>query len=117
MIKELSYKNNKVEINMDTNKAIHKAIEIDTEDYKILKNVLEKYPYKFYAYGSRAKGKARRYSDLDIYSIEKMEGNDLIYLKWDLEDSDITIKVDVIDPSRCSEEFRELIKEDLVEIK
>ncbi|MBY0580689.1 MAG: nucleotidyltransferase domain-containing protein [Rickettsiales bacterium] len=102
---------------MDTNKAIHKAIEIDTEDYKILKNVLEKYPYKFYAYGSRVKGKARRYSDLDIYSMEKMEGNDLINLKWDLEDSDITIKVDVIDPSRCSEEFKELIKEDLVEIK
>ena len=95
----------------------NKLIELGVEDYNILKEVLERYPYKFYAYGSRVKGEAKRYSDLDIFCKEKMKENDLINLKWDLEDSDITIKVDVIDPGRCSEEFRELIKEDLVEIK
>ena len=92
------------------------SIELDKEDYKILKEVLSKYPYRFYAYGSRVKGKARKYSDLDIYCKEEMEGEDMFNLKWDLEDSDIAIKVDVLDPSVCSEEFRELIKEDLVEI-
>ena len=95
----------------------NKLIELGVEDYNILKEVLERYPYKFYAYGSRVKGESKRYSDLDIFCKEKMKENDLINLKWDLEDSDITIKVDVIDPGRCSEEFRELIKEDLVEIK
>ena len=46
-----------------------------------------------------------------------MEDEDMMNLKWDLEESDITIKVDVLDSGVCSEEFRELIKEDLVEIK
>ena len=101
----------------NNDKKINKLIELNKEDYKILMRVLKKYPYKFYAYGSRVKGKARKYSDLDIYCNEKMEDVDMMNLKWDLEESDITIKVDVLDPSVCSEEFRELIKEDLVEIK
>jgi hypothetical protein len=35
----------------------------------------------------------------------------------DLEDSDITIKVDVLDVDSCSSEFREIIEQDLVEIR
>ena len=102
---------------MNSNIKGEKGIDLDQEDYEILMRVLKKYPYKFYAYGSRVKGKARKYSDLDIYCNEKMEDVDMMNLKWDLEESDITIKVDALDPSVCSEEFRELIKEDLVEIK
>ncbi len=102
---------------INTNRKVQKVIDLDQEDYEILIRVLRKYPYKFYAYGSRVKGKARKYSDLDIYCKERMEDEDMMNLKWDLEESDITIKVDVLDPGVCSEEFRELIKEDLVEIK
>ncbi|WP_323733446.1 nucleotidyltransferase family protein [Candidatus Bandiella euplotis] len=102
---------------MNSSREAQKEIELGQEDYEILMRVLKKYPYKFYAYGSRVKGKARKYSDLDIYCKERMEDEDMMNLKWDLEESDITIKVDVLHPSICSEEFRELIKEDLVEIK
>jgi len=91
-----------------------KKIQIEKSDFTILKEVLLKYPYKFYVYGSRVSGKARRYSDLDIYCKEKMEGMDLIELKMDLEDSDITIKIDVLDVDSCSSEFREIIEQDLV---
>ena len=102
---------------MNTNKETHKVIKLDKDDYEILKSVLKKYPHKFYAYGSRVKGKARRYSDLDIYCRDKMDNEDIFNLQEDLEDSDIAIKVDVLDPSMCSEEFRKLIMQDLVEIK
>jgi predicted nucleotidyltransferase len=101
---------------MSLSKSENKGIEIDAEDYEILKSVLKKYPYKFYAYGSRVKCKARRYSDLDIYCEDKMGDEDMMNLKWDLEESDMTIKVDVIDASICSKEFVKMIKEDLVEI-
>ena len=92
-------------------------IQIEDSDFKILKGVLKKYPYKFYAYGSRVKGKARKYSDLDIYCKEKMKEMDLIELKMELEDSNITIKVDVLDVDSCTSEFREIIEKELVEIK
>ena len=92
-------------------------LELDKEDYKILKEILKKYPYMFYAYGSRVKGKARKYSDLDIFCKEKMKEEDIYDLKEELEESDMEIKVDVIDPSVCREEFIEIIKKDLVEIK
>ena len=94
-----------------------KKIQIDKSDFTILKEVLLKYPYKFYAYGSRVSGNAKRYSDLDIYCKETMKEMDLIELKMDLEDSDITIKVDVLDVDSCSSEFREIIEQDLVEIR
>ena len=41
-------------------------IQIETQDYQILQKILSKYPYKFYAYGSRVKGTARKFSDLDL---------------------------------------------------
>ena len=92
-----------------------KKIQIEDADFIILKEVLLKYTYKFYAYGSRVSGEAKKYSDLDIYCKEKMK--EIIELKMDLEDSNITIKVDVLDVDSCTSEFREIIKEELVEIK
>ena len=59
----------------------------------------------------------RKYSDLDIYCKEKMKRMDLIELKMELEDSNIIIKVDVLDIDSCSSEFREIIEQDLVEIR
>lgn len=94
-----------------------KKIQIEDSDFIILKEILLKYPYKFYAYGSRVNGNSKRYSDLDIYCKEKMKEMDLIKLKMDLEDSNITIKVDVLDVDSCTSEFRKLIIKDLVEIK
>ena len=43
-----------------------KKLEIDESDYQILTQILSKYPYHLHAYGSRVKGTARKYSDLDL---------------------------------------------------
>jgi len=95
----------------------NKSIQIEESDYKILMDILKRYPYKFYIYGSRAKGNARRYSDIDIFCKEKMKEGDLTNLEMDLDESDLTIKIDVLDADHCSLEFREAIKKDLIEIK
>jgi uncharacterized protein len=41
-------------------------LQIENKHREIIHNILKKYPYKFYAYGSRVKGTARKYSDLDL---------------------------------------------------
>lgn len=92
-------------------------IQIEESDYKILMDILRKYPYKFYIYGSRAKGNARKYSDIDIFCEEKMKEGDLVNLEMDLDESNLTIKVDVLEADNCSMEFREAIEKDLIELK
>ena len=41
-------------------------LQIETRHLKIINSILSKYPYTFYAYGSRVKGTGRKYSDLDL---------------------------------------------------
>jgi predicted nucleotidyltransferase len=91
-------------------------IDLSDWDRKILYGILSKYPCTFYAYGSRVKGCARKYSDLDLCYFDKISSDDLMEIKWALEDSDITIKVSVVPVSQFSESFFKSIKEDLVEI-
>jgi predicted nucleotidyltransferase len=91
-------------------------IQIEESDFLILREILGKYPYKFYVYGSRARGDASRYSDLDIFCKEKIAGGDLVSLKMELEESNLTIKVDVLDLGNCLEEFAALIEKDLIDI-
>ena len=41
-------------------------LQIETRHLEIINSILSKYPYNFYAYGSRVKGTSRKYSDLDL---------------------------------------------------
>lgn len=95
---------------------MNKIINIEKSDHELLKNILKKYKYKFYAYGSRVKNNSRRYSDLDLFCKKKISNVDMIDLIADLEESDITIKIDVVDIDSCSQKFYNLIIQDLVEI-
>lgn len=99
-------------------------IDIKNEDLEILLSVLKGYPYEFYAYGSRVKGCAREFSDLDLfYNVEdevedSMDSMDLIYeIKDKLEDSNISIKVSLLGKKDMSESFYDSIKKDFVRIK
>jgi len=93
------------------------VLDLSDGDRKILYAILSKYTCAFYAYGSRVKGYARRYSDLDLCYFNYMSSDALMELKWALEDSDLTIKVSVVPVSQFSESFFKSIKEDLVEIE
>ncbi|MGI4753002.1 MAG: nucleotidyltransferase domain-containing protein [Janthinobacterium lividum] len=90
-------------------------VQIEKQDLLILRSILKKYPYKFYAYGSRVKGKAKKFSDLDLCIMDNINYEVLFEIKEALDESDVSIHIDIkrwnID---MNEDFRSLIKNDLV---
>ena len=72
-------------------------IQIELQDYQILQKILSKYPYKFYVYGSRAKGTARKFSDLDICYQESIPREVVYQIKEELEESDLPFLVELVD--------------------
>ncbi len=67
-------------------------------------------------FGSRVRGTASRYSDLDIaiVNITAIDWKDLEKLKSSISESDIPILVDIHDWQSISEEFRKIIEEKYV---
>jgi len=92
-------------------------LQIEARHLEIINSILSKYPYTFYAYGSRVKGKAKKYSDLDLCYREEIPWNVLSHIQEDLEESDLPFKVDLVFWELMGSEFQELIKDDLVPIK
>ena len=92
-------------------------IAITSGDLELLKQILAKYPYKFYAYGSRVKDTYKKFSDLDLCIIEDIDLFRLENIKEELSNSDLTIKIDLQRWQDINNDFRSLIKNDLVLLK
>jgi len=89
-------------------------LQVESRHKKIIYQILSKYPYRFYAYGSRVKGQAEKYSDLDLCYQEVIPWNVLSHIREDLEESNLPFKVDLVSWELMGSDFQELIKEDLV---
>ena len=79
----------------------------------IKKTVRKHFPkddYEVFVYGSRATGNAQKWSDVDIgiRGEKKVPVRKLALIAEELEKSKIPYKVDVVDFSKTSEEFRKL---------
>ena len=83
---------------------------------KIVREILQDFPYIFYAFGSRVKGTARELSDLDICFFDTIPLKDLSDLRERFEESNLPFTVDLVNWNRCSTEFKQLIKDDLVQL-
>ena len=92
-------------------------IVIDENDERLLSEILSKYPYRFYVYGSRVKGCSRRYSDIDICYFDDISTLELHEIKEALDESNLTIKVDLVAVSELSRKFFKAIEKDLVEMR
>ena len=68
---------------------------ISNQDKKILAQILNKYPYSFYAYGSRVKGTAKKYSDLDLCYRDDIPDEVIYHVKEELEESDLPFIVEL----------------------
>jgi len=88
-------------------------IHVEAHHWNIIKSILQKYPYTFYAFGSRTKGTQRKHSDLDICFIEPIPYNIQAHIEEDFTESDLPFKVDVGDFNLMTEEFKTTIKKDL----
>ncbi|MBS0186193.1 MAG: nucleotidyltransferase domain-containing protein [Proteobacteria bacterium] len=87
---------------------------IEKRHLKIIKEILSRYPYNFYAFGSRVNGNPRRFSDLDICFMDNILWNIRAHLDEDFEESDLPFKVDVVAWQSCSKDFQQAIQKDLL---
>jgi uncharacterized protein len=95
------------------------TLDLREDHTAILRNVLRAYlpvDARAYVFGSRARGGARRYSDLDLaLEWDRPLGMDVIgQIAGALSDSDLPFKVDIVDLSVVEPAFRRRIAADCV---
>ena len=91
-------------------------IDLKEQDRKILLEILGDYLPKIYAFGSRVKGTASEFSDLDLCYKGDLETDLVRSLKHKLRESDLRFKVDLIDFNDANEDFQKLIANDLLNL-
>lgn len=89
-------------------------IYITDEEKKTVSSILKKYPYTFYAFGSRVKGTHRKFSDLDICFIEDIPWAIRARIREDFDQSNLPFLVDIVDFNRSDEKFQEQISSDWI---
>lgn len=90
-------------------------IYLEDKHHKIIQKILNKYPYDFYAFGSRVKGTHKSLSDLDLCLLTSIPILEKAQLQEDFDESDLPFKVDLIQWDDISEDFRQIIKPDLIQ--
>lgn len=92
-------------------------IYMEPRHWKIVEEILNKYPYTFYAFGSRTKGTQRKLSDLDLCLKDPVPFNIQAHIDEDFEESNLPFKVDLLDWRYISPEFKNIIEKDLIIVK
>ena len=96
-------------------------IEIAPDEARIVLQIVQRRlsGREVFVFGSRAKHKARRRSDLDL-AIDGSQPLDLgtrADLVCDFDESDLPYRVDLVDLATITAEFRKLIEPDFVPLK
>jgi len=92
-------------------------IHMEDRHWKMVQDILAKYPYMFCAFGSRVQGNPRPLSDLDLCFFEDIPGNILSHIREDFEESRLPFEVDIVDWNACDSAFQSMIKKDLILIQ
>jgi len=86
---------------------------METRHQKIIQQILAKYPYNFYAYGSRVKGTAHKFSDLDICYQEEIPARITSQIRWEFEQSNLPFLVELVYWKNMRPALQKAIKKDL----
>jgi len=93
-------------------------IDLNPQDWAIVRDILAAHVPQFevWAFGSRAKRTAKEYSDLDLALVtdEPLDWSVSTALAEAFDESDLPIKVDVVDWASTSAAFRQIIEMDKV---
>lgn len=96
-------------------------IDLKPRDWEIVRDILARHvpQYEVWAFGSRTKGTAKEYSDLDlaIISDEPLTLPLSASLVDEFVESDLPMKVDVVDWATTSEAFRKIIEQNKIVIQ
>lgn len=94
-------------------------VDLDEKYINFIKSVIDKYlnDYELFLFGSRAKGNARKYSDVDI-AISANDFSEEIKNKitFELENSTLPYKVDIADLNNISKTFKNSIKSSMIKL-
>ena len=93
-------------------------IDIKEEHLQIVKQILHQYipGIPVWIFGSRTKGTAKSYSDLDlvIFDEHKIPLTNYYQIKDAFEESTLPFRVDVLDWHRIGPSFRKLIQQEYI---
>lgn len=89
-------------------------LQLEEKHLNIVHQILSKYPYKFYVYGSRVKGTARKYSDLDLCYREEVPLPVISQLREEFTESNLPFEIELVNWKHMRPKFQEMIKRDLV---
>ena len=97
------------------------AIDLNPRDWEIVRNILARHvpQYEVWVFGSRAKGVSKKYSDLDLAIItdQPLDLSLSAAISDDFVESDLPIKVDVVDWATTGEAFRKIIKKQKIVVQ
>ena len=96
-----------------------RTIDLPAPDLAILRQVLRDHlppSTEVWVFGSRVTGTARRYSDLDLalQGDAALEWSMMAQLKDALSESDLAVKVDVVDLLAADPAFRRILQSEMV---
>lgn len=87
---------------------------LDEKDFILLKSILSSISNPIYVYGSRVKGCAKQFSDIDLYIEGNISDETFSNLITQLEESNLSIKVDI--KNKFSSDFLKSIQLDFVRL-
>lgn len=101
--------------------AANESLALSTSEYDITSRILRRHfpGVEVWVFGSRACGRARLYSDLDLAVIGR-HGIDVVALQQardDFSDSDLPFRVDLCDWEDLDDTFREIIRKNKIVIQ
>lgn len=94
-------------------------IDLEEKYINFIKSTIAKFlkNYDLFLFGSRAKGTARKYSDIDIAILsEELDEDKRLKILFEFENSTLPYQVDVVDLKTVSDDFKALIKNDLIKL-
>lgn len=92
-------------------------LQIEPGHLEIIRKILAMFSVESYIFGSRAKGTARQYSDLDIVLKGDVDRETLSKIRDAFEESNLPYKVDVILWNDIDDNFKRHIQFDMVLLK
>jgi len=89
-------------------------LQLEAQHQKIVQAILCKYPYRFYVYGSRAQGTARKLSDLDLCYYDDIPDAVVFQIAAEFQESDLPFLVELVAWKDMKPDFQKIISQDLV---
>lgn len=88
-------------------------LQLEKRHWKIIQQILNKYPYQFYAYGSRVKSEAWKLSDLDLCYQEEVPISIISQIREEFEQSNLPFIVELVNWKNMRPTFQKAIRGDL----